>query len=443
MWWGISGVIVGLLACLTSFLSDSIATSLRPSPLSSSQRQKSFGPLLLLVLLPLLTTFSSLPPSTQDLFQTFGNLHPQHPHLLSVLLMTAPRPGNPGFLIETIDSWLSAFPDPTTSAVRGLSRGLISSSSANSSVLPQALDPTSRVRLIVYTHFKNHDVFDEAQRHFTSSPVHAAKVAKYVTWHRDPRATSNRLDQRLHVARGLDYAAKDGGDSAYVLLAEDDFPLCPGGGGSKLEQWSNAWEELMRVFVATNEAMPDLASSDATLTNGHCGIFIATGGSGLAIRGTIAKTLPALLLGAEDPHGVGREARAERGEFSVKSQDQGADTPDLVIQDCLRGRIAGCEVCAPPPPTRSSSRWPTGSLRSPKNTLGDRWGKSGLVGTERLLQHHLGYNASTLPGRKYGKEEWACGWRQPFVRRRTLLVSLSIQLTYHPTPFNRMEKQMS
>ena len=104
----------------------------------------------------------------------------------------------------------------------------------------------------------------------------------------------------------------------------------------------------------------------------------------------------------------GREERARRGEWSVRAEDEGADTPDLVIQDCLRGRVEGCEQCAPR----------AGRAR----VLGDRWGRSGLVGTRRLLQRHLGYNASTLPGRKYGKEEWACGWRQPFVSRRLVAI---------------------
>lgn len=140
----------------------------------------------------------------------------------------------------------------------------------------------------------------------------------------------------------------------------------------------------------------------------------------MAMRGFIAAKLPALLLGADDAQGNDRDRRASMGEFSVKHEDEGADTPDLVIQDCLRGRLPECRVCEAPDASsllsaRRARRYPAGSARNGGGVLGDRWGKSGLAGTERLMQHHLGYNASTLPGRKYGKEEWACGWRQPFV----------------------------
>ncbi|KWU45393.1 hypothetical protein RHOSPDRAFT_16643 [Rhodotorula sp. JG-1b] len=134
--------------------------------------------------------------------------------------------------------------------------------------------------------------------------------------------------------------------------------------------------------------MPDAVTGDGSVIPGHCGVFFATGGSGFAVRREIAARLPALLLGAEDADGESREAAAERGEVVLKREGEDADTPDLVIQDCLRGKLAECaDLCAP---------------------------ASGLAGTERLLQRHLGYNASTLPGRSYGSDEWACGWRQPF-----------------------------
>lgn len=333
--------------------------------------------------------------------------------------MTAPRPGNPDYLVQTIESWLDALPEPSLDGAR------------NSSI--------DRVRLIVYTHFLTHEIFDSARSLFSTHPTYAAKSAQYVEWHRDPRG-ANRLDQRLHVARGLEYAATSGGSSAYVMLAEDDFPLCPDGGeeGSdrqtrspKRGEWSSTWEELQRVLLATNTAMPDFPSTSSLApmslleqesTAGHCGLFVATGGSGLAMRGFIAAKLPALLLGEHDARGTDRDERASRGEFSVKHEDEGADTPDLVIQDCLRGRLPECSVCEQPGQESvwdlsRARRFPVGSARNPggSGVRGDRWGKSGLAGTERLMQHHLGYNASTLPGRKYGKEEWACGWRQPFV----------------------------
>ncbi|KAK4058171.1 hypothetical protein OIO90_000910 [Microbotryomycetes sp. JL221] len=416
-WMALSGAIVGFVACLVaSVFSFVINVSTSTTTRGSSSRRPSalyFGRLLAFLALPLLASLTT--PASQPLAPTsFASLHPRHPHLLTVLLMTAPRPGRPDFLFQTVESWLGALPEPD-----------VFNSGANTTT-------AERVRMVVYTHFKTHEVFDAAQQHFSTSPVYAAKAAHYLEWHRDERS-ADRLDQRLHVARGLDYAANHDGTSAYVMLTEDDFPLCPNEDPviGEPQSWTSSWTELERALIMTNEAMPDfdpmfLTSAKAPMsyieqeaTAGHCGLFVATGGSGLTMRGFIAAKLPTLLLGADDPHGDDREQRAKLGQFSIKHEDEGADTPDLVIQDCLRGRLPECRVCEAPDAStvtkaNRARKYPVGSARNGGSVLGDRWGKSGLSASERLVQHHLGYNASTLPGRKYGKEEWACGWRQPF-----------------------------
>ncbi|KAK4054764.1 hypothetical protein OIV83_000688 [Microbotryomycetes sp. JL201] len=416
-WMAVSAAFVGCVICAAvaafsvlrqqwSKTASQSLSSRRPSPLW-------FARILACLALPLLAKIAA-PAPLAHAPTTFASLHPRHPHLVTVLLMTAPRPGSPDFLYQTVESWLGALPEPD-----------LYQSGSNSTT-------AERVRMIVYTHFRTHDVFDSAQEYFSTSPRWAAKSAHYLEWHRDARS-ADRLDQRLHVARGLDYAANHDGTSAYVMLTEDDFPLCPNEDPvpGREQSWTSSWNELERALVSTNEAMPDfdpmfMTSSRAPMsyieqeaTAGHCGLFVATGGSGLAMRGFIAAKLPTLLLGADDPHGDDRERRAMLGEFSIKHEDEGADTPDLVIQDCLRGRLPECRVCeAPDASTLANAsrarKYPVGSARNGGSVLGDRWGKSGLAGTERLVQHHLGYNASTLPGRKYGKEEWACGWRQPF-----------------------------
>jgi hypothetical protein len=337
---------------------------------------------------------------------------------------------------------LSALPEPTSS---------LDATSTSTSI-------SDRFQLIVFTHFSHHPQFEASQKYFQESLLWKKKAAKYIEWKRDPRcyAEGNRLDQRLHVARGLEYASRskividDEGRrteeerSAYVVLTEDDFPLCPNSPSSVLSpmsslrssainyravvspnstvpSFSETWNEIMRVVVATNELMPDSTSSPTTSTTsehavGHCGIFIATGGSGLLIRTFIAKKLPELLLGSDDVDGSRRVAEAIVLEKSglanvLVKAEKDADTPDLVIQDCLRGRLAACSMCAP---SAASNQFPIGSARRAYTIAGDRYGKSGLTGTKVLLQRHLGYNTSTLPGRKYGKEEWTCGWRQPF-----------------------------
>ncbi|BGP44960.1 hypothetical protein JCM10450v2_000775 [Rhodotorula kratochvilovae] len=413
LWLGFCAVLVGLVASvgIAAWHALSTFSAHRPpasdAPIPATRTSSSISHFLAILLLPTLALYpASAPPTPAQTDLAFSQLHASHPTLLTVLLMTAPRPGNPDFLLQTIDSWLGAFPDPDP-ALPSSSTSLAANSS---SLLPSAPPTSSRLRLVVYTHFATHAQFDLARAHFASS----AKAAHYISWARDPRALApgaeDRLDQRLHVARGLAHAAQMGG--AYVLLTEDDFPLCEDARAEgEGRSWRGAWEKLQAALVATNVRMPDgdaLEDGGGDGAMGHCGLFLATGGSGLAIRTPLAARLPALLLGADDPDGSAREAAAARGEIRLRREGDGADTPDLVIQDCLRGRLPECAVCAP------GVGGPEGSARRPSWREGERVGKSGLAGTERLLQRHLGYNASTLPGRMYGREEWACGWRQPF-----------------------------
>jgi len=255
--------------------------------------------------------------------------------------MTAPRPGDPDFLVQTIESWLGAFPDVDTPSLAFV--GNASSVPSSAVGPPQPLPTSSRLRLVVYTHFATHLMFDLARQHFASS----AKAAHYISWQRDPHALApgahDRLDQRLHVARGLAHAAGLGG--AYVLLTEDDFPLCEderAGGGEGARSWAGAWTKLQAALVATNELMPDApvldgaAASEASM--GHCGLFLATGGSGLAIRTPLAARLPALLLGADDPHGLEREAAAGRRHARLGHPGLPARAAARVRRLCARRR---------------------------------------------------------------------------------------------------------
>ena len=410
LWWGMSAVLVGLVGAGLLEVAKVVrkSKSARDSRKSSSLFPRLAS--LALIFLPFLALLSSTPsPSPTNVNFALADLFPHQSNLLTILLMTAPRPGNPDFLRETIHSWLHALPDP-------------SSASTNST----DVEMSDRIRLVVYTHFSTHDLFDAARDYFTSSPLYAEKANRYIEWQRDPRAV-DRYDQTLHLARGLAHVTQPPFESAYVLLTEDDFPLCPTIDSHGQKSWKESWDQLVRAIVDTNSAMPDSSIMvpgmdvvEEERSAGHCGVFIATGGSGLAIRGFLAAKLPAILLGSDDVDGDAREARADRGE---ENEDQ--RPPDLVIQDCLRGRIDGCEVCAPPTPAlsprswselvgeRSKSRFPLGSARNPSPSTGDRWGKSGLSVTPRMMQHHLGYNSSTFQNRKYGADEFSCQWRMP------------------------------
>lgn len=273
--------------------------------------------------------------------------------LMTVVLMTAPRPGDPDFLAQTLDSYLVN------------------------------LDPaSSSTRLIVYNHFSSHVAYDRALANRSDS-------ALPIDWVRRPGAV-DRLDQRLHVARALAHAVATT-DSRYVMLAEDDFPLC--------DPATQSWSKLLRGLHELDVRMPDREDGEP----GHCGLFVGTGGSGLIMRSEIARRLPALLLGADDMNGE----RRERDDADVLVER----APDLVIQDCLRGLLPGCETCGSGRSVRST----VSSARDPFGSVGDRRGKSGLAATERLLMRHLGYARSTS-GRTYPASWAQCGQRHPFVR---------------------------
>lgn len=380
-------------------------------------------------------------------------LHPTHSQLLTVLLMTAPRPGHPDFLLKTLATYLASLPDPAQNPIAA-----------------------SRLSLVVYTHFADHPVFTQARDEVYKNDV---KAQHYVKWiQRIPDDGQDRLDQRLHLARALRLVTQDGGISrdaampAYVMLAEDDFPLCPDHAlsassfASPLSMirsaargnfdsyddadhqltYASSWSTISRLIVSTNALMPDLPSMEPA--SGHCGVFVGTGGSGLIMRGWLAAKMPGLLLGTDVEAGWERDRRALTADEVAKE----APPTDVLIQDCLMGNVPGCEACAAPSltgaarqrrPSQDSSaagydtdffvrspimstlrQWYLG-LASPSLrpatardafvAPGDRWGKSGLATSERLLMRHLGYNASTIPGRSYKREEWDCGWRHPFV----------------------------
>ena len=298
-----------------------------------------------------------------------GSVHRQlvsvdraHDPSMTVVLMTAPRPGDPDFLTQTLDSYLVN------------------------------LEPSSRTRMVVYNHFSAHAAYDRALAARSDS-------ALSIDWVRRPGAV-DRLDQRLHVARALTHAVATT-DSRYIMLAEDDFPLC--------DPATQSWLKLLRGLDQLDARMPDRGDGEV----GHCGLFVGTGGSGLIIRSEIARRLPALLLGADDVDGERRER--EGGDVLVER------APDLVIQDCLRGLLPGCETCAPG--HRSSATSPATSARDPFGAPGDRRGKSGLAATERLLMRHLGYARSTS-GRTYPASWAQCGQRHPFVRYGRLCIVL-------------------
>ncbi|CAG8646869.1 991_t:CDS:2, partial [Paraglomus occultum] len=190
-------------------------------------------------------------------------------YLLSFLVMTAPRPGDPDYLIRTIDSYLNNFEsDPSMDSFY------------------------TRTQMIIYTHFSNHTVFDQAKKKYSTD----LKAQRYLKWVQED---GYELNQRLHVSKAMKLVAENF-KTTYVALVEDDFPLC-----------EDKWAELLTVVYEANVKSPD-----------HCGVFVGTGGSGLIMKRKQALISSDLLL------------------------QEILTPPDIILQNCLLGTGKGCEECS-------------------------------------------------------------------------------------------------
>ncbi|KAI8358257.1 hypothetical protein B0O80DRAFT_480398 [Mortierella sp. GBAus27b] len=117
------------------------------------------------------------------------------------------------------------------------------------------------------------------------------------------------------------------------------------------------WQEMLNTLYAANQKVQN-----------HCGVFVGTGGSGLIFKRSVALTASFIL--EED--------------IATHAQGLHAPPPDISLQNCLLGEHEFCSSCA-----------------------------GTMVISRTLLQRHLGYNSSTSGG-GYDKNQFQCGWRQPF-----------------------------
>ncbi|KAG0053520.1 hypothetical protein BGZ83_000937 [Gryganskiella cystojenkinii] len=117
------------------------------------------------------------------------------------------------------------------------------------------------------------------------------------------------------------------------------------------------WQTMLNTLYEANQRVSD-----------HCGLFVGTGGSGLIFKRSVALTASFIL----------------ESDALAHSQGITAPPPDISLQDCLMGKHEFCSSCA-----------------------------GTLVTSRTLLQRHLGYNSSTS-GDGYDKNQFQCGWRQPF-----------------------------
>jgi hypothetical protein len=288
LWWSMTGMIVGLIAAIPGYVQRIQISKLdmlnQPSIKKESQtHMKTFSRTNRRAFL--LNALSSLRVVTlASFFLLIANAIYSHtnyispdtlnelsddPYLITFLILTAPRPTNPKFLITTINSYLDHFPEN-----------------------PEPTSVYTRMQIVVYTHFTQHEIYDLAHELISNT----VKGQKYVTWIREEGSTR---DQPLHMSKALNLMMQKY-QSTYIALMEDDFPLCEG-----------VWPDILQVIWEANQRSPD-----------HCGIFIGSGGSGLFLRPNILPQMTDLL---------------------VSNQDM---PPDILMHKCLLGEIPVCSKCA-------------------------------------------------------------------------------------------------
>lgn len=189
---------------------------------------------------------------------------------------------------------------------------------------------------------------------FTHSTDHAAFAALreqgYNFYVDEDQHPDDEWGHYLHLAEAFRWA-EDTLRGEWVMLAEDDFPLCPG-----------AWDVISTVMAELE--------SEREVGRIRAG-FIGTGGSGLIMHRSYLPLLQVVLReysrsASRLPPGVHRRA------------------PDQVVQDCLRGT---------------------------PGSLCERRDEQRMIISSRIVMDHIGGMATTTEGKALNSDKWRCGWR--------------------------------
>ncbi|EIW76636.1 hypothetical protein CONPUDRAFT_146460 [Coniophora puteana RWD-64-598 SS2] len=223
----------------------------------------------------------------------------------------------------------------------------------------------------------SHPAFEYAQETYGMSGGPEHELGSRVRFYRDgDEHKGMRTGQHLHVAEAFRWVVERRGsgseeaEAEWIVLVEDDFPLCG--------LWG--WAALQRVMGVLGRG-------------GRRGGFVGTGGSGLIIHRSL---LPALSM----------VLRAHADLAMPSAVPFGAFRPaDLVIQDCLLARDPLCALDAAQQPQYPAWAWaqapPLGSawnvnldLKSGNLKSGGRGedvdGDGPLVVSSRLIMDHRG-----------------------------------------------------
>lgn len=212
----------------------------------------------------------------------------------------------------------------------------------------------SQTLLSVFTHSTIHPAFIKSQELYKGD-----NITFYIDNDTHPEAYTG---QYLHLAEAFRWVLEKPSPAKtaeWVMLVEDDFPVCGGDSG-----W-NAIAKVLSILEKSRSARNEIRSG-----------FVGTGGSGLIIHRSVLPVLVLLLkthaeISSSLPPSVVRRP------------------PDVVIQDCLLGRDAIC-------PRRGPD------------------GEGTMVITSRLVLDHIGGMASTNSNKAGNSDKWRCGWRHPF-----------------------------
>ncbi|KAJ7590941.1 hypothetical protein C8J56DRAFT_934270 [Mycena floridula] len=171
-----------------------------------------------------------------------------------------------------------------------------------------------------------------------------------------------------HYIQAFRWVSQKRAPAEWILLVEDDFPLCHGKIG---------WDAVSRVMsILESSRIPGEDTPDKRAG------FVGTGGSGLVIHKSLIPIL-ILLMRTHAEIDSKLPANADRR------------PPDVVVQDCLLGVDLLC----------------------PKSSQG-----ANMVITSRLMMDHIGGMFSTTPGKQGNSDKWRCNWRHPFHGRREVEV---------------------
>ncbi|KAJ7130709.1 hypothetical protein C8R46DRAFT_1142187 [Mycena filopes] len=226
-------------------------------------------------------------------------------------------------------------------------------------------------------------VFTHASTAENAHPAFAWAQARFpeVTFYADADAHPGAEGgQHLHVAEALRWAKGRGAE--WVMLVEDDFPLCGVRGRLDLARVMQRLERGRHT-----DADPEFLE--------RRGAFVGTGGSGLIFHRTLLPILSTIL-------------RLHATTDSALPPDVIRRPADLIMQDCLLGIDPLCPRRAE---VLGMHGFPPGTTAPGGN----------LVITSRLIIDHIGAGAST-GGRVYGAEQWRCGWRHAFHGRDEVVV---------------------